>query len=110
MSHPGSAGRGGEIVPGRCGETCSARVDKHQWLGWLGVIVAVLFLGSTYVVVKQFDSGDGKVCTVYNHNGPHFLAVGRPVVCKYTWTSVRRRELLLIYRRGYEPVTMLVGQ
>ncbi|CAI8041521.1 Transmembrane protein 144 [Geodia barretti] len=55
----GSAGRGGEIVPGRCGETCSARVDKHQWLGWLGVIVAVLFLGSTYVVVKQFDSADG---------------------------------------------------
>ena len=62
----GSAEIGGKIVPGRCGETCSARENEHQWLGWLGVVVAILFLGSNYVVVKQFDSGDGEL--YYNGN------------------------------------------
>ena len=60
----GIAGRGGEIVPGRCGESCSSRDREHSWLGWLGVIIAVLFLGSNYVVVKQFDSGDGEAIDV----------------------------------------------
>ena len=48
------------MVAGRCGESCSARDNSYQWLGWLGVAVAVFFLGSNYVVVKRFDTGDGE--------------------------------------------------
>jgi glucose uptake protein GlcU len=55
----GAAEVGGAVVVGRCGESCSARESRAQWIGWLGVVVAVLFLGSNYVVVKQFDTGDG---------------------------------------------------
>lgn len=48
-------------MAGRCGESCSARGERtRQWIGWLGVLSAVLFLGSNYVVVKQFEAGDGQ--------------------------------------------------
>lgn len=50
---------GGAIKPGRCGEVCDPRTDSTQWIGWLGVVVATLCLGSNYVPVKKFDTGDG---------------------------------------------------
>ena len=57
--HAGASGAGGNIKLGRCGETCGGRTDSTQWIGWVGVVVAVLTLGSNYVPVKKFDTGDG---------------------------------------------------
>ena len=64
----GSAERGGEVVSGRCGESCSARESSQQWLGWMGVLAAVFFLGSNYVVVKRFDTGNGERIVGTHHS------------------------------------------
>ena len=50
---------GGALNLTKCGETCGAKTDSSQWIGWVGVVFAVSALGSTYVPVKKFDTGDG---------------------------------------------------
>jgi hypothetical protein len=55
----GASAAGGSIRLGKCGDTCGARTDSTQWIGWVGVVVAVLTLGSNYVPVKKLDTGDG---------------------------------------------------
>ena len=67
----GAAEAGGAIKPGRCGEVCDPRTDSTQWIGWLGVVVATLCLGSNYVPVKKFDTGDGnEIVFVYQFSCP----------------------------------------
>lgn len=68
-SHAGVAGAGGAINLSKCREMCGAQTDSTQWIGWVGVVIAVLTLGSNYVPIKMFDTGDGKVlrlcCIIY---------------------------------------------
>lgn len=70
FSASGAAEAGGAIKPGRCGEVCDARTDSTQWIGWLGVVVATLCLGSNYVPVKKFDTGDGNERLFFFTNFP----------------------------------------
>ncbi len=32
---------------------------SSEWFAWSGTIVAALFFGSNYVIVKKFPTGDG---------------------------------------------------
>ena len=59
----GVAESGGSIKLGKCGEACGAKTNSSQWIGWLGVLVAIVALGSNYVPVKKFDTGDGTECS-----------------------------------------------
>lgn len=42
-----------------CAASCSGGVDHHEYLGYIGAIVAVLFFGSNFVPVKKYETGDG---------------------------------------------------
>ena len=34
--------------------------ESDVWVGWVGVVIAVVFFGSNFIPVKKFDTGDGK--------------------------------------------------
>lgn len=52
----GDHGSGGWVDKGKDGNGCKA---KNQILGYVAVIVAVFFYGSSFIPVKKFDTGDG---------------------------------------------------
>ena len=57
-AHTDVADRGGNISKHKCDDVSS---DHHtEWIGWVGVVIAVLFFGSNFVPVKKFDTGDGE--------------------------------------------------
>jgi glucose uptake protein GlcU len=33
--------------------------ESDVWVGWVGVVIAVVFFGSNFIPVKKFDTGDG---------------------------------------------------
>ena len=39
--------------------TTAASVGGPVWVGWLSMLIAVLFFGSNWVPIKQYDTGDG---------------------------------------------------
>ena len=36
-----------------------------MWVGWVGVVIAVVFFGSNFIPVKKFDTGDGMELSHY---------------------------------------------
>ena len=49
--------------------TCSNEGRGNMmWVGWVGVVIAVVFFGSNFIPVKKFDTGDGKVTIMYLAN------------------------------------------
>ena len=46
-----------DIDGDKCGEMCGSH--SAPWIGYIGALIAVVFFGSNFVPVKQFDTGDG---------------------------------------------------
>ena len=38
---------------------CDESSNSMEWVGWIGVAIAVVFFGSNFIPVKKFDTGDG---------------------------------------------------
>ena len=53
---PGIAPHGGNISMDKCNNVSKSM----EWVGWVGVAIAVGFFGSNFIPVKKFDTGDGK--------------------------------------------------
>lgn len=51
---------GGRVNKSKCKASCNATADHHEYLGYIGAIVAIVFFGSNFVPVKKYDTGDGK--------------------------------------------------
>lgn len=49
----------GVVDKENCKASCSEGTDHHEYLGYIGAMVAVVFFGSNFVPVKKYETGDG---------------------------------------------------
>ena len=49
--------------------------DHSEWVGWVGVVIAVVFFGSNFIPVKKFDTGDGKTVDLITSSLHHCVCV-----------------------------------
>ena len=51
---------GGRVSKSQCKASCNGTADHHEYLGYIGAVVAIVFFGSNFVPVKKYETGDGK--------------------------------------------------
>ena len=54
--------------------SCGDQEAGQVWVGWVGVVIAVVFFGSNFIPVKKFDTGDGELTLLQLYQ---LVAVGK---------------------------------
>lgn len=59
---------------------CDESSNSMEWVGWIGVAIAVVFFGSNFIPVKKFDTGDGNTSAKLSPSLSPSLLLSRDVL------------------------------